>query len=159
MLPKEQYLEMQSKVYDSLVNFPSPANELSRLKNLLDNHYVVIDFSAKRPEAAWQVWLDRLYLAALPVWFDWLKWIMMLAALKVIAVKSGSPTVGWLVIFSSLLMLLYFIAFFGRIRIRGLSFIGSERKQFLVSVILSGLFSLGAYWCAMSLADAVARMS
>lgn len=159
MLPKEQYLEMQSAVYDSLVNLSPSTNDLLRLKNLLDNHYIDVDFCAKRPEAAWQVWLDRLYLTAVPVWFDWLKWIMMLAALKVIAVKSGSHAVGMLLAFSSLLMLFYFIAFFGRIRIRGLSFIGSERRQFLVSLIVSGLLSLGAYWCAISLADAVARMS
>jgi len=159
MLPKEEYLEMQSRFYDSFVKLPPLANELLRLKDLLDNHYIEVDFSGKKPEAAWQIWWDRLYLNAVPVWFDWLKWIMMLAALKVIAVKSGSLIVGTLLSFSSLLMYFYFLAFFMRFRIKGLSIIGSEKRQFLVSLILSALLSTGAYWCAISLADAVAAMS
>jgi hypothetical protein len=150
---------MQSRFYDSLVNLPPSVNELLRLKELQDSHYIDVDFSGDRPEAAWQVWVDRLCLNAVPVWFDWLKWVMMLAALKVIAVKSGSPMVGMLQLFSSVLMYFYFLSFVMRFRIKGLSLIGSEKGHFIVSLILSFLLSSGIYWCAIWLAEAVAAMS
>ncbi|MGO9572042.1 MAG: hypothetical protein ACLP5H_31355 [Desulfomonilaceae bacterium] len=119
MLPKEEYLEMQSRFYDSLVNLPPSINKLLHLKRSLDSHNIPIDFSRKEPEVGWQLILDRFFLSAVPVWFDWLKWIMIVAALMVIAEKSENVMVRWLLSFSSIAMCYYFIAFFFRIRIKG----------------------------------------
>ncbi len=160
MLPKEEYLEMQSRFYDSLVDEPAPTDDELHLNRLLDDHWVDIDFSRKRdPEWTWFVWFSRLSRNVAPVWFDWLKWVMMLAALKVVATKSGSVMALEMVSISSLIIIFYFSFFFQRIRIKGLPFLGSEKWHNIVSVIVGVLLGIGANKCALSLAEAVATMS
>ena len=160
MLPKEEYLEMQSRFYDSLVDQPAPTDDVLHLKRLLQDHWVDIDFSKKRkPEWVWKLENSHLLLNLAPVWFDWLKWVMMLAAIKVVAAKSGSPMVGVLVSVSTLIMIFYFGIFFQRIRIKGLVFLGSEKWHDRVSITFGFLLGFGVNHCAQSLATAVATMS
>jgi hypothetical protein len=159
MLPKEEYLEMQSEFYDSLVDQPAPTDDVLRLKRLIDDHWLDIDFSKKEPEWTRFFRLSHLSRNLAPVWFDWLKWVMMLAALKVVATKSGSVMVVEMVTISSLIMIFYFGFFFQRIRIRGLAFIGSEKWHDRVSIILGFVLGWGVNQCAQYLATAVATMS
>ncbi len=163
MLPKEEYLEMQSRFYDSLVNEPAPEpappDELSRLKRLLDDHWIDFDFSKKQPEEIWQFRFSLFSLRLAPLWFEWLKWVMMLAAIKVVATKSGSLMAAEMAVVSTLIMILYFAVFFQRIRIKGLAFLGSERWHGIVSTIPGIILGIGANQCALSLAEAVATMS
>jgi hypothetical protein len=118
-----------------------------------------IDFSRQETEAGWQAVVDNFWLNATPVWFDWLKWIMMLAALLVVAGKSGSYVIQGLTAFSFVAMYFYFTAFFFRIKLKGLPFKRLEKNAFAVSLLLSGLLTAGAAWCAIYLARAVATIT
>lgn len=149
MLPKDQYLEMQSLLYDSLVNTTSPK----------EPPQIEIDLSRLETEAGWTAILDRFYLKATPVWFDWLKWVMMVAALMVVAKKSGNHVAQVITGCSFVLIFYYLGAFFFRIRLKGLHFISSRKRAHLLSLAISVSLTLGAYLCAVSLATAVSEMS
>jgi len=118
-----------------------------------------IDLTWKETEAGWQAILDNFWLQATSVWFDWLKWIMMVAALIVVADKSGNLVFKSLKLFSLFSMFFYFAAFFSRIRVKGLPVVRSQRGAFAFSLALGGLLTTAAAWCAISLASAVATMS
>ncbi|MGO9569695.1 MAG: hypothetical protein ACLP5H_19360 [Desulfomonilaceae bacterium] len=163
MWPKETYLEVQLKLYDLFENQPVPTpalpEELLRFQRELDEFWVDIDFSRK----VLQGWVDllmfRLYLRLAPLLFEWLKWILMLATIKVVDIKSGSTMVHFMVGIFSLALIFYFAAFFGRIRVKGLTFLKSEKWHTIVSVIIGMLLGYGVNQCALALAEAVATMS
>jgi hypothetical protein len=119
----------------------------------------VIDLSEKRTEWEWSVFLYRLFSKATPIWFDWIKWIMILAALKLIAEKANSGVLEFVVWFSCILLGFYFLAFFDRMWLRGVPYIQTGKRQWLVPATLAVLLALGANWCVGYLVKTVATFS
>jgi hypothetical protein len=51
------------------------------------------DISAKKTEAGWAEANDKFFLYATPLWFEWLKWMLILGAIKVVAAATRDPIV------------------------------------------------------------------
>jgi hypothetical protein len=106
--------------------------------------YRVIDFSARRTDAEWgDTWQSFLERAA-TTWFNWLRWVLSIGAFAVIAAKTGSRLLNILTEFSLWIMAMYFVAFFGSIRIEPITsrLVGSPTwrgKVLLFCLIAVGL--------------------
>jgi drug/metabolite transporter (DMT)-like permease len=89
--------------------------------------------------------VDEFFLRSTPVWFSWLEWLAVLAALQYLLVKTNSALIGVLVVVSYIFLIMYFLAFFGKHRIKGLPFTNNEIVGAIISIILAGA-SAYCFW-------------
>ncbi len=52
-----------------------------------------ITLSAQKSEAKWQTTLDTFFLAATPKVYEWLRWVIILAALSYVQRKCNSTAI------------------------------------------------------------------
>ena len=104
-----------------------------------------IDLSAKKTESQWQEEVDTFVLAAAPKLYEWLRWVITLAALTYVELKTKSAAVTVLLAVTSSLTFLYFLSFFYRFQIKGLPFLKNPRAARFASLLISGLLG-GITW-------------
>jgi hypothetical protein len=51
---------------------------------------IEVNFCRRETERGWRGILDRFGLAAAPVWFDWLEWVLVLGAFEYLAGETGA---------------------------------------------------------------------
>jgi len=114
-----------------------------------------IDLGRRQSEAGWQATLDGFALRAVPRWFEWLGWVLALAALQYFEIKSRSIVGAVLLGISWGFLWLYFSAFFYRVKFKGLPFVRPSIER-VVSIVLSGVLAYLSWWIARHLASLVA---
>ena len=120
---------------------------------------IELDLRQRETEAGWQRLIDSFALEATPKWFEWLGWVLVLAAFEYVAHRSGHP-LAWLAPAICVLMLwLYFNAFFFRLHFKRWPGIKSQRAERAVSVVLSGLLSAVSWFGATTIARILAEQT
>jgi len=114
----------------------------------------LIDLSKQQSEAEWQATLDSFFLAATPKVFEWMRWVIALAALGYVQRKTGSAGLAVLLVAGHALVLFYFNAYFMRFEFRGLS-VRRPRAARIASLSLSGLLGFLTYIVVRASVDAV----
>ena len=104
-----------------------------------------INFSAEKTEHEWQTTSDAFFLAATPKLYEWLRWVITLAAISYVQHKSHSTAISVLLGVTYALTFSYFMVFFYQFKFTGLPVLKTPRAARLVSIILSGLLG-GATW-------------
>ena len=112
-----------------------------------------VNLSAKKTEAGWGEANDNFFLSATPIWFEWLKWILIMGAIQVIANKTQDRLVQLINGISYIFLLYYMIGFFYNIEFHGIPLIKSERKRQIISLMLSVLLFSGVYYLLTHLAS------
>lgn len=92
-------------------------------------------------EGEWQTKHDAFFLAATPKFYEWLSWVITLAAMSYVQHKSPSSPMYVLIGITYVLTFYYYIAFFRQFKFRGFPLLKSPRDVRLVSYILSFLLS------------------
>jgi hypothetical protein len=115
-----------------------------------------IDLRHQETEAGWQGVIDRFALSATPRWFEWLGWVLVLAAFEFVATKSDNPGVRVAVAASIALLWLYFNAFFFRFHFKGWPWITSVGVERSISLVLSGALATLCYLAARWIVGVVA---
>lgn len=96
-----------------------------------------VQLSVTKTENEWQDAFDRFWLAATPKLFEWLRWVLALAALSYVAKKANSTLLQSIVSLANTAVMFYYFAYFSQFQFRGLPFIKSRRSELLASVVLS----------------------
>ena len=104
-----------------------------------------IDFQIKDTDAGWYARLDRMFLALVPEWFNWLGWILILGALQYFQSKSKNIFLAILITLSYFSLWRYIIAVFYKFEIAGTPFLKSLRAHKVFSHVLSGVLAFG-FW-------------
>lgn len=114
------------------------------------------DLRHRETEAGWQQVIDGFALEATPRWFEWLGWVLVLAAFQYLADQGGSRLVRMVPALSVGLLWLYFNAFFFRLQIKGWPLVQSARTERALSIVLSGSLSMACWFAVRSVATVVA---
>jgi hypothetical protein len=112
-----------------------------------------IDLSAAKTETEIQKAQDKFFLKVTPLWFDWIKWVIIIGVIQVVADKTQDISIHLILGLSYLFLMLYMVAFFYQIEFHGIPLIKSEGKRRIVSGILSGLLSMGVFYLLNHLAN------
>jgi hypothetical protein len=88
--------------------------------------------------------MGEFFLNATPLWFDWLKWVIIIGVIKVVADKTQDPLVQLSLGISYIFLMLYLMGFFYRIDFH-IPSIKSEGKRLIISALLSGLLSTSIF--------------
>ena len=115
-----------------------------------------LNFRHRETEAGWQGLIDEFALEATSKWFEWLGWVLVLAAFQYVADQSGSRFARAIPGLSVGLLWLYFNAFFFRLRFKGWPLVRSARAERILWVVVSGLVSSACWLAARSVAQIVA---
>jgi hypothetical protein len=121
-----------------------------------DKPHVEVDFRRRDTETGWLGTLDRFGLAAAPIWFEWLEWVLVLGAFEYLAIKTGAGVVRFIVLASIGLLWFYFNGFFYRIHFKGWFRIQSRSVERVVSIIVSGLLAMIFWFAVQATAHAIA---
>jgi len=108
-----------------------------------------IDFSIEKNEYEWQTTFDSFFLAATPEFYEWLRWVITLAAVSYVQRKSHSMAITVLLGVAYALSFSYFMAFFHQFKFTGFPLLKNPRADRFVSILLSGLLG-GATWYLVS---------
>lgn len=112
-----------------------------------------VNLSARKTEAEWGEANDHFFLSATPIWFEWLKWIIIMGAIQVIVDKTQDRLVQLIYTTSYFLLTFYMMAFFYRFEFHGIPLIKSERVRRITSIMLSALLGSGVYYLLTHLAS------
>ena len=102
----------------------------------MDNK-IMIDLSARPLAQDWDDIRDRFLLKATPIWFTWLSWIVLLAAINFLQRKTDNLLIA-VIFYHSLAMLgLYYDAALRRLKFLGLPrfFTRKVVRVFVVAVV------------------------
>ena len=83
--------------------------------------------------------VDKLALVGVPAWFNLLGWIALLSGIEYLRRQSGSAVLGYIVMFSTLLIWRYLTALMERVEFIGILPAASPKKQFWISALISGI--------------------
>ena len=100
---------------------------------------VRVDFRTKDTEWGWMRRVDKLALVGVPAWFNLLGWIALLSGIEYLRRQSGSAVLGYIVMFSTLLIWRYLTALMERVEFIGILPAASPKKQFWISALISGI--------------------
>jgi hypothetical protein len=104
-----------------------------------------VDFGAKKTEAGWNEWMDRIVLSNVPKWFEFIGWLFLLGAMSFIAATTNNIYVRILYGVSYIFLTLYLLRYFLNIDFTGFSFIKSVKIQLFLSMFLSAILATGSY--------------
>ena len=109
----------------------------------------IVDFKHEETEAGWIQLNDNFFRKNVPIYFNWLSWILILGVFQYLfeaaQVMKIKVLIGFILGVSQVSLLLYFNSIFFRIEFRGFPFIKSRGITSLISLILSGVL-VGASW-------------
>jgi hypothetical protein len=103
-----------------------------------------VDLGVDKTEEEWGEAMGEFFLNATPLWFDWLKWVIIIGVIKVVADKTQDPLVQLSLGISYIFLMLYLMGFFYRIDFH-IPSIKSEGKRLIISALLSGLLSTSIF--------------
>jgi hypothetical protein len=109
---------------------------------------IEIDLRRRETEAGWNHVIDTFALEATPKWFEWLGWVLVIAAFQYLADQSGSQAIHLIVGLSVVLLWLYFNAFFFQLRFKGLPLVRSVSVESAMSIVISGLLAASCFFAA-----------
>jgi hypothetical protein len=118
---------------------------------------VEVDFRRRETEAGWQGVLDRFGLAAAPIWFEWLEWVLVLGAFEYLAIKSKLWPARIAVLISVGVLWFYFSGFFYNVHFKGWFRIRSAVVERILSIIISGVLAMFFWYAAQAAAYAIAQ--
>jgi len=121
-----------------------------------DQSAIEVDFRRRETEGGWSAGIDRLGLAAAPVWFTWLEWILILGGLEYLAGKSGAIFARLTAGVSIALLWFYFNGFFSRFHFKGWFRIQSPAIERILSITASSIIAAVFWWIAQSVAQTIA---
>lgn len=104
-----------------------------------------IDFSIKKTESEWLDSSDNFFIKATPKIFEWLSWVITLAALTFVQQKTKSTYVSVTLVVTYFFSISYFFAYFYQFRFKGFSLVKNKNLALLVSLSFSGLLG-GLTW-------------
>lgn len=122
-----------------------------------DKRLIKIDFDHRATEAGWCGIMDNLGLRGTPVWFTWLKWVLVLGAQLYLFKQSYSVIVGLSILISVVMLWLYFWGFFYRLEFANVPLLRRLPGQQVVSIVLSGVLASLFFHIAWLLAITVLR--
>ena len=125
---------------------PAPGAPLTFTLGLYMTDPKEINFSAEKTEYEWQVTSDAFFLAATPKLYEWLRWVITLAAISFVQQKSHSTAISVLLGLTYGLTFSYFMAFFYQFKFTGIPVLKTPRTARLVSIILSGLLGIATWY-------------
>ena len=104
-----------------------------------------IDFSVKKTESEWQDTHDNFFIKATPKIFEWLSWVITLAALTFVQHKTKSTYVSVVLGVTYFFSVAYFFAYFYQFRFKGFPLVKNQKLVLLISLFFSGLLG-GLTW-------------
>lgn len=116
-----------------------------------------INLGARKPEHEWVAKWDGFWMAAVPKVFEWLRWAVMLAAVKYVANTTEVGLLGVVVNVCFVTLFFYYQALFFQFRFEGLPFVKGEKAQRVVSLTLSGALAYGTWLLVWLSVEALAR--
>ncbi len=114
-----------------------------------------INLKEEKTEAQWQNTIDNFWKKATPQWFEWLEWVLVLGVITFLASQMQSlvlrivSAISYVALFFYLQSVFFSLEFYGFPRLR------SERKQRLLSLILSGIISLSLWFLLINLVSQI----
>ena len=112
-----------------------------------------IDLTVEKTESQWQDALDNFWLSATPRLFEWLRWLVILAATTYLAQRSNSIALKTLVGVCYLSLYMYYQAFFYQFEISGLPLF-KVRIHRAISLGISALLGIGTFFLIKAAIDA-----
>jgi len=109
-----------------------------------------INLRAKKSEPEWQRVIDAFWKKATPQWFDWLEWILILAAIAYVAQKTHSFALKLVSGLSYAMLFLYFQSLFFSFKFKGLPLKSNKIRRF-ASFVISALLTATAWLLLTSL--------
>jgi len=116
-----------------------------------------IDFAAKKDEAGWQGVIDNFFLSATPKLYEWLRWVITLAALTYVQHKTNSTSVLVILRVTYTFTFFYFIAYFFQFRFKGLPLLKNPKLALFSSLLISGLLAYFTWYIVTEAVNAVAQ--
>lgn len=110
-----------------------------------------VDPSTKLSEADVQAELDRFFLAATPKIYEWLRWVLALAALTWAEQQTHSVSIGILLTTTYVCSMFYFFAFFYQFRPNFVS----NRVSRIFAGIAYGVLASGTWFLVQEAVRAV----
>ena len=114
-----------------------------------------IDFSVKKTEAGWQHIIDSFFLSATPKLYEWLRWVITLAAITYVQNKTNSAFISAVLQTTYLFTTFYFIANFYQFRFKGLPLIKNPKIALFASLLISGLLAYFTWYMVTEAVNAV----
>jgi len=105
-----------------------------------------IDLKVKKTESEWQRAIEKFALAAVPKWFEWLGWVLILGVLTFVARETNSVAVKIILGISGGLFFLYFSNVFYRFEWENIPFVRSRAVARIVSIALAGGIGVGLWF-------------
>ena len=116
---------------------------------------IVIDLSTKKTEYEWLETCDRFWLAAVPKMFEWIRWILALAALSYVAHKGPVPILKYIVGVANVFMMFYYFAYFAKFDFRSIPFLKGPRFERTTSIIFSSAIAAITHYIIVSATTAL----
>lgn len=114
-----------------------------------------IDFSTEKTEAGWQDTIDVFFLCATPKLYEWLRWVITLAALTYVQHKTNSTSLSIVLNITYAFTTFYFIPYFYQFRFKGISIIKNSKLALFVSLFFSGLLAYFTWYLVTEAINAV----
>lgn len=114
-----------------------------------------IDFKAQKTEGGWQKAIDDFWLNAIPKWFEWLGWMLILGAFTFLDKNYEIPIVSAVTGISYIALFFYLQSFFFSIEFHGVPFVKSERIRRLISLLISGILSYSVWLFLTKIVSAI----
>jgi hypothetical protein len=105
-----------------------------------------INFKARKTELQWQEDFDNFWVGAMPLWFDWLQWIIVLGVVSFLAQQSRNIVLLITYTFSYIALFFYLQGIFFTIEFKGFPLMKSKRLQKVISIVISGILSFSIWY-------------
>jgi hypothetical protein len=106
-----------------------------------------IDLQAKKTEAEWIQFSDKMIRDGTRTWFDWCEWVLITGALMYLTQKSKNWFVALAALMSLVTLFIYFTSYIaGQLLPYNFPLIKSEKVARVLSVIISLSISFGIYY-------------
>ena len=115
-----------------------------------------IDLSSQKSETEWQHITDNFFLKATPKIYEWLSWVITLAALTYVQHKTKSIYISTTLVITYVFTYFYYITYFYQFLFVGFTFIKKSKLALFVSLILSGLLGYATWFIAREAVNAIA---
>lgn len=99
--------------------------------------------------------LDRFFLAATPKVFEWLRWVITLAAIGYVQKKTESAAVTVVFVIAGTMLLGYFVAFAFRYRLAEPPEPKFRRTAYWITLVCSMLFGMALLVLALHSVDSI----
>jgi hypothetical protein len=102
---------------------------------------ISVNLKARKTEAGWAATLDRIGMKAAPMWFDWLKWILVLVTIAYSSRRTHGRSLSAVYFVSMVFFYLNIQGWLYSFEFRGLPLVRTEGQRRLASICLSGVLT------------------